>query len=101
MSQTQGPQTQVRCRVGDRTEDELDRVDDLVNKDLTKVELLLLVLTVVLLTLDAVAGVPGTLTIALEQERLGQQHERHANDGNEEQGQLHSRLDTHTMNAPR
>jgi hypothetical protein len=45
VGQRQGPQAQVGGSVGDGSEHELDRVNDLVNEDLAKVELLSFVLT--------------------------------------------------------
>lgn len=38
MGEREGPQSQVGCRVGDTTQTELDRVNDLVNNDISHVE---------------------------------------------------------------
>jgi hypothetical protein len=36
VGQRQGPQPQVRCRVGDGAQDKLNRLDDLVNHNFTE-----------------------------------------------------------------
>lgn len=58
VGQTQGPKTQVRGRVGNTPQDELDRLDDLVDSDLTDV-MLFLVTSVLLL----IRTFPGVLVL--------------------------------------
>ena len=40
MRKTEGPETKIRSGVGDPSEHELDGVNDLVDKDLSKIEIL-------------------------------------------------------------
>mmetsp|Transcript_12816 Transcript_12816/g.36245 ORF Transcript_12816/g.36245 Transcript_12816/m.36245 type:complete len:244 (-) Transcript_12816:1786-2517(-) len=108
VSQGKGPEAEVGSGVGNGTEDELNGVDDLVDHDFLKLKLFLFALAAVviksfLLVLEergalAIAQFLVTvllllgLVVALQEEGLGQEHPRHAHEGEQEEDNLEQLL---------
>ena len=102
VSQRQSPQTQVGSGVGHRSQHEFNGFNDLMYKNITKVEFFIIVIAA---TVTAVAVTLSLFFIIIVSNRrirvlvagaqdqgLGDQHEGNANEGNDEQDTLRETL---------
>ena len=91
VSKRKGPKTKVGGSIGNHTQDELDSLDGLVDKDLTKAVIVVFIGLAVLLVIVSMV-MNSALMLLGKEVGLGEEEDGNGSEGDEEEDVLHSSL---------